>query len=384
MRIDTDPEGEGTPLLFETYQLASSIADRRRELTSTFLPVLVVTLVALVLLMVPLAWVLARRVRARQRDRERLLQRALDASDRERRRIAGDLHDGPVQELAGLAMRLSAEAERVGDADAGERAPVLGRRRCAAACGCCARRSWASIRRTCSRRGCRPRSRTSWPRLDRQGIEVSLEVEPDADFGAEVDELLYRAARRRCATSRSTRTPHHVRVAFTPATAAAVLEVVDDGRGIAPDALAQAAPRGHMGLRDPRRPGERRRRHADGRTRSRSGYGRARGGAGAVITRGARRRPPGRAGRAGAAARDLRRRRVRGRRRRRRGGRRDLCGRTSPTSCCSTCRCPTSTAIEVTRRSVRSRRTRASWCSPRSPTATASCERWTPARSATC
>ena len=43
-RIDTDPEGEGTPLLFETYQLASSIEARRRELTSTFLPILVVDL----------------------------------------------------------------------------------------------------------------------------------------------------------------------------------------------------------------------------------------------------------------------------------------------------------------------------------------------------
>ena len=28
----------------------------------------------------------------------------------------------------------------------------------------------------------------------------------------------------------------------------AILEVVDDGRGIAPDAVAQAPPRGHMGL----------------------------------------------------------------------------------------------------------------------------------------
>ena len=113
-RIDTDPEGEGTPLLFETYQLASSIADRRRELTSTFLPILVATLAALVLLMVPIAWILVRRVRASQLERERLMQRALDASEREQRRIAGDLHDGPVQEMAGLAMRLSAEAELVG------------------------------------------------------------------------------------------------------------------------------------------------------------------------------------------------------------------------------------------------------------------------------
>jgi signal transduction histidine kinase len=72
----------------------------------------VVTLVALALLMIPIAWILASRVRTAQRERERLMQRAIESSDRERRRIAGDLHDGPVQELAGLSMRLSASAER--------------------------------------------------------------------------------------------------------------------------------------------------------------------------------------------------------------------------------------------------------------------------------
>ena len=92
--------------------------ERRRAaagLASTFVPVLVVTLVALALLMVPIAWMLARRVRTAQLERERLMQRAIESSDRERRRIAGDLHDGPVQELAGLSMRLSASAEKVPD-----------------------------------------------------------------------------------------------------------------------------------------------------------------------------------------------------------------------------------------------------------------------------
>ena len=102
---------DGTPLLFETYQLASSIAERRRQLATTFAPVLDRTLFALALLEIPLAWALARRVRATQHERERLMQRAIEASDRERRRIAGDLHDGPVQELAGLSMQLSAAAE---------------------------------------------------------------------------------------------------------------------------------------------------------------------------------------------------------------------------------------------------------------------------------
>ena len=66
----------GTPLLFETYQRASTIADRRRELAATFAPVLIATLAAFALLEVPLAWAFARRVRAAARERERLTQRA--------------------------------------------------------------------------------------------------------------------------------------------------------------------------------------------------------------------------------------------------------------------------------------------------------------------
>ena len=67
-------------------------------------------LVVLELLQIPLAWSLATRLRQRQREREALLQRALDASDVERRRIASDLHDGVVQDLVGVAFTLAGAA----------------------------------------------------------------------------------------------------------------------------------------------------------------------------------------------------------------------------------------------------------------------------------
>jgi signal transduction histidine kinase len=46
------------------------------------------------------------------REREELLQRSLDASDAERRRIARDLHDGVVQELAAISIGLRNQARR--------------------------------------------------------------------------------------------------------------------------------------------------------------------------------------------------------------------------------------------------------------------------------
>src|SRR6201999_1417268 len=73
-----------------------------------------------------LAWQLARRLRRGFDERERLLESAIEASDTERRRIAADLHDGVVQDLAGVAFGLAplaAEARRRGDE---EEARVIG------------------------------------------------------------------------------------------------------------------------------------------------------------------------------------------------------------------------------------------------------------------
>ena len=57
-------------------------------------PILLGGLALLYLLQAPLAYRMARRLRRSQEEREALLVGALAASDRERSRIAADLHDG--------------------------------------------------------------------------------------------------------------------------------------------------------------------------------------------------------------------------------------------------------------------------------------------------
>jgi two-component system, NarL family, sensor kinase len=106
---------DGQPLLFETYQSSEAIENSGREIAGTFTPVLILTLLVAAVFEAVLAIALIRRFRRNQREREALMQAAVDASFRERRRIAGDLHDGPVQEMAGLSFALSARAEATRD-----------------------------------------------------------------------------------------------------------------------------------------------------------------------------------------------------------------------------------------------------------------------------
>lgn len=101
----------GTPVLFELYRRWDSVLASGRRIWLSFLPPLLGALALLWLVQLPLAYRLACRLRRTHEERELLLRRALDASNDERRRIAGDLHDDVVQDLAGLSYSLAAAAE---------------------------------------------------------------------------------------------------------------------------------------------------------------------------------------------------------------------------------------------------------------------------------
>jgi signal transduction histidine kinase len=71
---------------------------------------LLVLLVALAAAQLPLVWSQSRRARAEARDREQLARAAERALQDERGRIATELHEGVVQDLAGAAYELHAAA----------------------------------------------------------------------------------------------------------------------------------------------------------------------------------------------------------------------------------------------------------------------------------
>jgi two-component system NarL family sensor kinase len=103
------PDGE--PVLYEAYFDFSEVEDASSRIRDAFLPIVIGSLVIAQVMHLLLAWGLNRRLSRARRDREELLQRAIDSSDIARRRIAGDLHDGVVQDLVGTSYAISAAAE---------------------------------------------------------------------------------------------------------------------------------------------------------------------------------------------------------------------------------------------------------------------------------
>ena len=238
---------DGTPLMLQTFQRFSSVADSRRHLLETFAPVLIVALIAMAALLVPLAWILARRVERASADRELAMRRALEISDLERRRIAADLHDGPVQELAGLAMGLAADAQRL--LDERERDTLTEAAHAVRGSIRTLRSAIVGIYPPNLRAsGLAPALSDLTARLPSEGLVVSLDVPPTADYGADADALLFRACQEALRNVEEHADAANVSLRVFRDGDRAVLEVRDDGRGLSEHDATAARADDHVGL----------------------------------------------------------------------------------------------------------------------------------------
>ena len=187
----------GTPVLFEIYERLDSVNASARRLLSEFAPPILGAIALLVLVQVPLVWSLMRGLQRGYEDREALLANAIAGSNRERRRLAAYLHDGPVQDIAGVAYSLAPVADNAaarGDDGRGHHASRPASTTCATASAISARCSSTSTRRTSRPPGSRPRSATSSAHSRSGGIEVESSVAGAEHIGQEQEALVYRAA----------------------------------------------------------------------------------------------------------------------------------------------------------------------------------------------
>jgi len=233
----------GKHVRYEEYYRSSFISARGDRIFHQFGYIGLTALILLALIQLPLAWQLAHRVQRAQRERMQLLQRAVDASDRERRRIAADLHDGVVQDLAGVSYSLAA-ASSIAPPDL---APALEE----AASG--TRQGIRELRSLLveiyppelHRQGLEHAIRDLLAPCTRRGLETHLEMDGAGELAPEVEALFFRATQEALRNVMKHAGAKHVDVEVERTNGRAALIVRDDGRGFDPS----MRPEGHFGLR---------------------------------------------------------------------------------------------------------------------------------------
>ena len=236
---------DGSPLLFELYLRNSSVTADGGRIWRSFAPAFLGALLVQQLLQVPLSLSLARRLRQGQEQRERLLMRALHASDIERRRIARDLHDGAVQTLSGVAYALEGVS---GHPD------LPSQRRALAGAVTDTRQGVSELRSllveiyppALARAGLQRALEDLATLLRSRGVRTTLTVDGDLDLSAGQERLVYRVAQE---AVRNTARHAHATTAGITVTGTpdrTWLSVTDDGLGFDVDQLTAHAD--HFGL----------------------------------------------------------------------------------------------------------------------------------------
>lgn len=231
-------EGPDGRYLFEVYQREAFLQAQTATMVRALAPTIVGALAVLAVILLLLAWRMARRFDRERQQREDLLLYAVNASEAERRRIAADLHDGVVQDLAGVSFGLSALAHQHPDVE-----PQL------TTAADRTRKAVGSLRTLLV--DIYP------PNLRNAGLaaaiedlasnidaDVSLDLQPGLDLDDTSQQAFYRIARE--ATQNIAKHAHAERVwvSLRRTAGTVTLRITDDGRGF----VVGDADAGHVGL----------------------------------------------------------------------------------------------------------------------------------------
>ncbi|MCU0309007.1 MAG: histidine kinase [Thermoleophilia bacterium] len=251
IEVYTAIPGPAGPLLYEEYFRPDAITGIEDDHWHAFLPPLVAALFILWLLQAPLAWHLARKIAAGRAEQEHLLRQAIASSDQERRRIAADLHDGVVQDLAGLSFALQAAADRPGGETPDRVVRTLRDGAVASRVG---------VRRLRSllveihppnlhSQGLEAALADLVSRLQARGITPQIRLNGAPELSESSEAMVFRVAQEALRNVSEHSEATHVEVTLQDAGGGMVeLRVVDDGRGFTPDDRRRRREEGHLGL----------------------------------------------------------------------------------------------------------------------------------------
>ena len=189
-----------------------------------------------------------------QKEKEALLQKAVEASESERRRIARDLHDGVVQNLAGMALTLSAEASQLKSqpvVDNGH-AALLDLLETSAAE---TRGAMKELRTliielappTLRREGLQAALLEVLREMKRKGTNTELDLPPNLRLREDRAALIFRVAHEILRNVAAHAQAKNVKVELITEDGSAILSIEDDGVGFTREDVERRRAAGHLG-----------------------------------------------------------------------------------------------------------------------------------------
>ena len=245
-------DADGNPIIMESYWSASAIESQYDLVLRQVAPLSLGALVLLTVAIVPLGISLARRLARSNRERDRMLQHALRASDLERRRMTQILHDGVIQDLAGLVYLLPSVTPR--DPHSAEESELRSTLVDATAL---LKTDVGRLREiladlyppSLEREGLEPALRELAEWAGRSGIEVTVSARGTEDLEPAYARLAYRVVREGLLNVINHSGAQHAQVRVSVTSRSGVdISVRDDGLRRRP-AVAEAPKNGHFGLR---------------------------------------------------------------------------------------------------------------------------------------
>jgi len=234
----------GQVLILEAYFSDDAVRNEQNALILGLIPTFLLSLGALQLAQFVPAIQLARRIQGHQSTKRRLLQHAIDASDLERQRIARDLHDEVIQDLAGLSYALEAEERH----SAPEYQALFGQAKAILQKNVRTLRAMTTelYPPDLAELGLPAAlTRLAAPLLE-HGIEVKLHIPLDCDIDRDRAAMFYRVAREVLANTLKHAKARTLELTLMQDADRTILLIHDNGCGFD---LAADAPANHLGLR---------------------------------------------------------------------------------------------------------------------------------------